>query len=630
MDFLRPENLLRYGYKDCLLCEVERKGEEKRCHHCAGRVGQRDRLLWEINRERIRRISGKLAAFWPGAGHLYSGRYGVGFFWAVLVPLALGLLINVWQGPSIKSAFRLIGRGSSGKLLLDVWQAGTYGHFVLFGAFAYIWYMSRKDALRGFRAILAPCQAVCPSNVDIPDYIALVREGYPVEALALVHDKLPFAAFCGRACPHPCEQKCVRNEFGSPISIMQIKRFAADHGYAAGVTPSSEITDGVPSPRIAVIGAGPAGLSAANTLARLGCRTTVFDENEEPGGTIRYGVTDFRFPNQALLSDVKAILDRGVHFQGGRKLGADLTFADISAQGFDAVLIAVGTSAAIRLPGTGDESAGFHDAITFLAKVKKKVPVRLHGKVVVIGGGAVAIDVARTVIRLGVADVTIACLESRETMPAFQWEVEEALEEGIRLLPSTASKKFLVRDGKVCGFEALQVEKIELDSKGRIMPRTVPGSEFEVGADVVIMAIGSRPAMDFLPPGSTRRLVDPHHHVYRLISKGNGLTIPGYMCGDCVRGPATVVEASASGRAAALAIYGDLCVSEVRKARFQDNYRRRHEPQVTDSPEWRVRCHGPKLTADESRSTFDEVEKGFIEADVHRESERCARCNLSL
>jgi NADPH-dependent glutamate synthase beta subunit-like oxidoreductase len=630
MDFLRPENLLRYGYKDCLLCEVDRKGEENRCQRCSGRVGQRDRLLWEINRERIRRISGKLAWVWPGAGHIFSGRYAVGIFWAVLIPLALGLMVNVWQGPSIKSAIRLIRSGGGGKVLLEVWQAATYGHFVLFGAFGYIWFLSRKDAKRGFKAVQAPCQAACPSDVDIPDYIALVRDGHPAEALALVHDKLPFAAFCGRACPHPCEQKCVRNEWDAPISIMQIKRFAADAGYATAITPSSEINEGVPSPRIAVIGAGPAGLSAASTLARLGCKVTVFDENEEPGGTIRYGVTDFRFPYEALVSDVKTILDRGVHFQGGRKFGADLTFSDLATQGFDAVLIAVGTNAAIRLPGTGGEAEGFHDALSFLSKVKKKVPVRLHGKIVVIGGGAVAIDVARTAIRMGANDVTITCLESRETMPAFKWEVEEAIEEGIKLLPSTASKKFLLRDGRVSGFEALHVEKIEFDAKGRIMPRTVPGSEFEVPADVVIMAIGSRPSMEFLPEGSTRQLLDASRHVYRLISKSNALTMPAYMCGDCVRGPATVVEASASGRAAALNIFEALCVSEVKKARFVDNYRRRHEPQVTDCPEWRVRCHGPKLSAEESRSTFDEVEKGFTAEGVRREAERCARCNLSL
>ncbi|HEY3490349.1 MAG TPA: FAD-dependent oxidoreductase [Candidatus Deferrimicrobiaceae bacterium] len=630
MDFLRPENLLRYGYKDCLLCEVDRKGEEKRCRRCGGRVGQRDRLLWEINRERIRRNAATLSRFWPGAGHIYSGRYGIGFFWAILIPLALGLMVNVWQGPSIRSAFRMMGHGAAGKAFLDVWHAATYGHFVLILAFCYIWYLARKDAARGFKTILAPCQAACPSGVDIPDYLALVREGHPVEALALVHDKLPFAAFCGRACPHPCEQKCVRNEWNAPISIMQIKRFAADRGYAAGVAPSNEIVDGIPSPRIAVIGAGPAGLSAANTLARLGCKVTVYDENEEPGGTIRYGVTDFRFPYEALLSDVRAILARGVHFQGGRKFGADLSFPDLAREGFDAMLIAVGTNAAIRLPGTGGENEGFHDALTFLAKVKRKEPVRLQGKVVIIGGGAVAIDVARTVVRLGAPDVTITCLESRETMPAFKWEVEEALDEGIKLLPGTASKKFLMRDGRVCGFEALQVERIDLDPKGRILPRTIPGSEFEVGADVVIMAIGSRPAMEFLPAGSSRRLVDPGHHVYQLISTGKDSTIPAYMCGDCVRGPATVVEASASGRAAALNIYGGLCVSEVKKARFEDNYRRLPEPQVTDRPEWRVRLHGPKLMAEESRCTFEEVEKGFTEESVRREAERCARCNLWL
>jgi NADPH-dependent glutamate synthase beta subunit-like oxidoreductase len=630
MDFLRPENLLRYGYKDCLLCEVERKGEEKRCRRCAGRVGQRDRLLWEINRERIRRVAGKLSLLWPGAGHIYSGRIASGVFWAVLIPLALGLMANVWQGPSLRAVLRALGNGTGGKALLDVWKTATYGHIVLFGAFAYVWHLARKDALRGFRPVPAPCQAACPSNVDIPDYLALVREGHPAEALALVHDKLPFAAFCGRACPHPCEQKCVRNEWDAPISIMQIKRYAADRGYSTGVAPSCEIADGVPSPRIAVIGAGPAGLSAASTLARLGCRVTVFDENEEPGGTIRYGVTDFRFPHEALLSDVKTILDRGVHFQGGVKFGDGLSFDDLAAQGFEAAMVAVGTGAPVRLPGTGGEAEGFHDALSFLARVKRKHAFRLHGKVVVIGGGAVAIDVARTLVRLGAEHVTIACLESRETMPAFKWEVEEALEEGVRLLPSTASKKFLMKDGRVTGFEALQVERIDLDAKGRIVPHTVPGSEFEVPADLVVMAIGSRPAMEFLPAGVLRKPVDAAHHVYRLISRGNDLKIPAYIFGDCARGPATVVEASASGRAAALNIFGELCVPEVRKARFRDNYRRRAEPQVTDRPEWRVRCHGPKLTAEQSRCTFEEVEKGFTEEGVRREAERCARCNLWL
>ncbi len=606
MDFLRPENLLRFGFKDCLLCEVERKGEEKRCRRCSGRVNQRDRLLWEINRERIRRIAARLSLVYPGLGHFYGDRILQGVFWASLIPLSLGLVLAVWQGPTI-------------------------GHAVLLLSFGFIYYLSWADAARGFREKAAPCQDACPSGLNVPDYIALAREGKFLEALALVHDRLPFAAFCGRACPHPCEQKCVRNEYGAPIAIMAVKRFFSDHGYAAEIAPSSEVGgEGIPSPRVAVIGAGPAGLSAANTLARLGCRTTVYDANEEPGGMMRYSVAEFRFPQEAGILDIRTILSRGVHFQGRKRFGADLTFADLGEQGYDAVLLAVGTPESVRLPGAGTEEQGFGDALSFLARAKRGTHGRVHGKVVVIGGGNVAIDVSRTVLRMGAEDVTIACLEARDAMPAFPWEVEDALAEGIKLLPSTAVKKFLLKEDRVRGFEALAVERIEFDAKGRIVPHTVLGSEFEVRADTVIMAIGSRADLGFLPPGSTRKAIDPRRHVYRLIFEQKEIRIPVYICGDCARGPGTVVEASASGRAAALNIFGELCVQEVRRARFRDNFRRAPEPQVTDRPEWRIREGVPRLTPEESRRTFQEVEKRLTEEGVRHEAERCARCNLWL
>ena len=217
MDSLLPGNLLRYGYKDCVLCEVTRPGEEERCRNCSGRLGQRDRLLWEIRRERILRTAGNLSLIYPGLGHLYSGRIAYGVFWAALLPLSLGLVLTVGSGI-------------------------TFGHGFLLVAAGAIWWMAFVDARRGTREEVAPCESACPAHIRVPDYIALVREGRPLEALALVHDKLPFAAFCGRACPHPCEQECVRNEWGAPISIMAIKRYAADLGYAAGIPPSSEET----------------------------------------------------------------------------------------------------------------------------------------------------------------------------------------------------------------------------------------------------------------------------------------------------------------------------------------------------------------------------------------------------
>jgi len=605
MDSLRPENLLRFGYKDCVLCEVARPGEENRCRNCSGRLGQRDRLLWEIHRERIRRTAGKLSLVYPGLGHLYSGRIAYGVFWAVLLPLSLGLVLNVWSGI-------------------------TFGHGFLLVEAGMIWWMAWVDARRGSREPVAPCEGACPSGIRVPDYIALVREGRPLEALALVHDKLPFAAFCGRACPHPCEQKCVRNEYDAPISIMAIKRYAADFGYAAGISPSPEVGEGVPGPRVAVVGAGASGLSAANTLARLGARVTVLDPNEEPGGMMRYGVTEFRFPQEALLSDVKHILARGVHFRGGTAFGKDATFSSLEREGFQAVLVAVGTWDAVRLPGAGGEDQGFHDALSFLARIRKGRPPHLRGRVVVIGGGNVAIDVARAALRIGAYDVTIACIESRETMPAFPWEVEEAIAEGAKLLPNTAVKRFLLKSGMVTGFEALTVERVDVDPKGRVVPRTVSGSEFDVLADAVVMAIGSRADLSFLPDGTGRKALDPARHVFRLQFPGGEPKIAAYICGDCVRGPGTVVEAAASGRSAALNIFADLCVEEVGKARYRDSYRRRHEPQVTDRPEWRVRRRAERLSPEAGRWNFEEVEKGLTDRCAREESDRCARCNLSL
>jgi len=605
MDFLLPEKLLRYGYKDCVLCEVLRPGEEERCRDCSGRLGQRDRLLWEIRRVRIRKTAGALSLVYPGLGHLYSGRIAYGVFWALLLPLSLGLVLNVWSGI-------------------------TYGHgFLLVGA-GMIWWLAWNDARRGPLEPVAPCQGACPSGIHVPDYIALVREGRPLEALALVHDKLPFAAFCGRACPHPCEQKCVRNEYGAPISIMAIKRYAADLGYAEGVVPSPEAAEGMPAPRVAVVGAGVSGLSAADTLARLGARVTVLDPNEEPGGMMRYGAAVFRFPQEAFLSDLRHVMARGVDFRGGTLFGKDATFSSLEREGFQAVLVAVGTWEAARLPGAGGEDQGFHDALSFLVGLRKNRPPRLRGRVVVIGGGNVAIDVARASIRMGAADVTIACIESREKMPALSWEVEDAIAEGVKLLPGTAVKRFILEDGVVTGFEALSVVRVDLDPQGRVVPHTISGSEFEVPADTVVVAIGSRTNLSFLPEGAVRKAADPERHVFRLQFPGGEPKIAAYMCGDCVRGPGTVVEASASGRAAALNIYEDLCVEEVDKARYRDNYRRRHEAQVTDRPEWRVRREAERLSPEAARVTFDEVETRFTDRCAREEAERCARCNLSL
>jgi NADPH-dependent glutamate synthase beta subunit-like oxidoreductase len=605
MDFLKPENLLRFGYKDCVLCDVERKGEGKRCERCSGRLDQRERLLWEIRRERIRRTAGRLSLIFPGLGHFYAGRYAGGAFWFSLLPLTLGPVLYVWKGATVGHAFLLVSA-------------------------AMTWWLAWMDARRGPREQVAPCESACPAGIRVPDYIALVRENRPLEALALVLDKLPFAAFCGRACPHPCEQECVRNEFGAPISIMAIKRYAADLGYAAGFRPHPEAAEEGKSPRVAVVGAGPAGLSAADTLARLGCRVTVYDSNEEPGGMMRYGAAEFRFPAEALRSDMDHVFARGVRFRGGAAIGRDVPFTALEQEGFEAVLIAAGTPVSLTLPGSGTVAQGFHDARSFLESVRRKKPVRISGRVVVIGGGDVAIDSARTALRLGASDATVACIEPLDRMPAHPWEVEDAVAEGVKILPSVAVNGFSMRGGRVAGVEALRVERFDRDAEGRVVPRTIDGTGFDIPADTVVMAVGSRAEEGFLPPEASRAPLDRRNHVYRLFFRGSDSKMLFYSCGDCVSGPRTVVEASASGRAAALNIFSKLRVESGNNSRYRDNYRRIREPHEPDRPEWRIRRKGERLSVEERRGNFGEIEKGLTARCAREESERCARCNLML
>ncbi len=605
MDFLAPENLLRHGYKNCILCDAERKGEEKRCEDCAGRLDQRERLLHEIRRERVRRTAGLLSLAFPGLGHIYTERYAAGLFWASLLPLALGLALNVWKG-------------------------FVAGHLALLGAAGLVWRLAWLDARRGPRDPAAPCESACPGGVRVPDYIALVREDRPLEALALVHDRLPFAAFCGRACPHPCERDCSRNESGAPIAVMELKRYAADAGREAGVLPVPVVAEGEGALRAAVVGAGPAGLAAADTLARLGCRVTVFDAEAEPGGMMRYGAPEFRFPKEALGGDLERIFARGVVFRGGVAIGRDLSFRDLEREGFEAALVAVGTPVALTIPGSGTAEQGFHDARTLLGSVRRGRPIRLAGRVVVIGGGDVAVDAARTALRLGAAEAAIACIESREEMPAHPWEVEDALAEGVVLLPSTAVKRFLHAGGRVSGIEALRVERFGRDAEGRVVPVTRAGTEFGIPAEAVVMAVGSRAEPAFLPPFSARVPLDRDRHVYRLRLKDRDSNLKVYLLGDCASGSRTVVEAAASGRAAALAAYSELRADDAVTARCKDNYRRRREPHEPDRPGWRVRRRGARLPVEARRGSFEEIDKGLTRECALEEAERCARCNLQL
>ena len=246
-----------------------------------------------------------------------------------------------------------------------------------------------------------------------------------------------------------------------------------------------------------------------------------------------------------------------------------MTFSSLAADGFDAVLIAVGAREPLRLPAAGGEDQGFHDALSFLVRVREHRFPRLRGRVVVIGGGNVAIDAARCALRMGASEVTIACVESREAMPAFAWEIEAAVSEGVKFLPGTAVKRFLLKDGRVTAFEALKVERVDLDPDGRVVPRTVPGSEFEVPADTVVMAIGSRADLSFLPDHVSRKAWIRSDTFSACNFRGGNLKSPPICAVIASAAPAPWSRRPTSGREAAMNIFADLCVEEVRRARYQ-------------------------------------------------------------
>ncbi|MBE0604161.1 MAG: FAD-dependent oxidoreductase [Deltaproteobacteria bacterium] len=333
---------------------------------------------------------------------------------------------------------------------------------------------------------------------------------------------------------------------------------------------------------------------------------------------------------EALRSDLERIFARGVLFRGGVVIGRDVPFSALEREGFDAVLVAAGTPTALTVPGSGTGEQGFLDARSFLESARRGRPVRLPGRVLVIGGGDVAVDAARIALRLGAAEATVACIESRGEMPAHPGEIEDAIAEGVKLFPSTSVKRFRMGGGRVAGIEALRVERFERDAEGRIVPHTRPGTEFDIPAESVVMAVGSREELGFLPPVSARIPVGGRRDVYRLRLRDRDSNLKIYLLGDCASGPRTVVEAAASGRAAALNVYSGLCAEDGRTARCRDNYKRRPEPHEPDRPGWRVRRKGARLSVEERRGSFEEIEKGFTPGCAQEEAERCARCNLHL
>jgi formate dehydrogenase (NADP+) beta subunit len=506
----------------------------------------------------------------------------------------------------------------------------------------------------------------CPVHTQAGRYVSLIAEGRYEEAYRYARIPNPFASICGRVCGHPCETDCRRGKFDSAISIRALKRFLTERHGPESRNPVDVFPEkpSVTRPeKVAVVGSGPAGLSAAHDLALLGYAVTVFEAAPVPGGMLHLGIPEYRLPRDVLQAQIREILDLGPELRVNARLGKDFTIADLRAQGYKAILLAFGLHRSRDLSIPGNELDGVVKGVDFLLNVNLGYRFQIGKKVVVIGGGNVAIDVARSALRaqqrltlealsssllpdsltesemsvamkelmdvsraalrMGAREVHLVCLESREEMPAFEEEVEEGLQEGLKIHPSLGPKQFLGSNGKLTGLETIRCTSV-FDANHRFNPVFEAGSEFVIPCDTAILAIGQTSDLSFLPPGLG--IETTRQGILKVDPETLSTTAPGiFAAGDIAFGPRLIISAVADGKRAAEGID-----RYVRGPEWKPNPKHvlitvldHHE--MTGHYDEYSRLTVPVIPIDR-RTGVAEVETGFTEEQARLEASRCLRC----
>ncbi|WP_022668005.1 FAD-dependent oxidoreductase [Desulfospira joergensenii] len=475
----------------------------------------------------------------------------------------------------------------------------------------------------------SPCQMACPAGIDVPTYLSLIAEGKDAQAIEVIRRDNPFPWVCGLVCTRPCEMMCVRGRIDTPVSIKFVKAFAAERAMSqrAYENPEKKEANGK---KVCVIGAGPGGLSAAYYLALMGYQVKVIEALPVPGGMIMVGIPRYRLPREVIDREVGMIEDLGVEICYNTRFGEDVTYEELKNEGTDAFFIAIGAHKAWDLGIAGEkEFSRAIDAVTFLKDVALG-DRHLPGKqVVVIGGGNVAIDAARTCLRLGAQKVSIAYRRTRTQMPADIEEVEQAEEEGVEFLFLTIPKSISGENDTITGLECIKAELVKQKGSDRLSPAPIPGKDFTVHADCVISAIGQyvddSGMKAFEKINWTKRGTIEVNHA----SMETGM--PGvFAAGDAVSGPATVIEAIGGGKRAAEAI--DRYLNGIPQPRMPKiPVRYNIEPVMEMSAARKMtlkRPSMPMLNMDRRRTMFQQAELGYDEEAVRREAGRCLRCDI--
>ena len=481
--------------------------------------------------------------------------------------------------------------------------------------------------------MISPCQHTCPVGINIPKYVAHITDGEYLESIDTIRERNPFPAICGRICHHPCEGRCRRGDLDESVAIRPLKRFVADW-YFDNIKelPEPEPFPQTNSQKVAIVGAGPCGLSCAYFLAQMGYPVTVFEALPIGGGMLSVAIPDFRLPREVIEEEISYIIKRGVEIRYNTPINVNFTVEDLKKSGFEAVFIAAGAqrSQGMGIPGELEDLGGFYYGLRFLRDIKVGKPVRIGRHVAVIGGGNVALDASRTALRLGADEVSIFYRRSQEEMPVSKVEYTEALAEGVQVNFLVSPSRVASDNWKVTGLHCIRMTLGEPDKSGRRRPVPIPGSEFFAEADTIIAAVGQAPDLSFLPADSA--LERTRWETLVVDSNRLATNIPGVFAGgDFVFGPGMVIEAIAAGRRGTIAIdkylKGDTSrvdMYDLKPSVIEEAIS--GEEEETWEPQFRPEM--PFLPAEERKHSFKETELGFSEEKARQEAKRCLRCDL--
>lgn len=475
-------------------------------------------------------------------------------------------------------------------------------------------------------AVVAPCMAACPAGVDIPAYVEQVRIDNVERSAEAVRRRCPMPATIGRVCVRPCEDACRRADVDEPVAIRTLKRYVADNEAEAEQQPLAG------DARVAIIGAGPAGLSCAYYLGLSGIKSAILEALPEAGGMAAVGIPDYRLPRDVLRAEVARVEALGVEIKYNFRLGVDATLEQLFEQGFEAVFVAVGAHQSARMGCEGEDAGyeGFMPGVEFLREIAFGNTPLSGDTMLVIGGGNVAMDCVRSARRIGFGDVKLLYRRTEAEMPADRVEIKEAKEEGVEFITLVAPTQIIAEDNKVTGLECRRMQLGEPDASGRRRPVPIEGSEYVIPCDCIVPAIGQVCGVDELMPSHIEVSKWKTLDVDPLTMQSSDPRVFGG--GDCYTGPSSLVAALAAGRRAAVSIGAFLAGCPVEPS-LQERLEHAMLTAMRDEIEAPVPFRGdseqlhPRLLAPEIRiHSFDEVEGPVSAADARHEAERCLRC----